>query len=379
MSENNELLQEEEKDHLGLRVEDVQNSNEKEDGVANLLRMMSDDPAVGDALAESKDGRIIERRLSIMAMPEDSPEEIRFWENFEKGLHKEIHDAGLEKWSSFVPMAARKEPERKFPLIFCLHGAHNPIQMTECYGIIQVAAREECIVICPENENWSSIDRLLAIAKENYPVDWSRVYACGYSFGGFSSSRIGLAHPEIFAGIGMGGMLFANKVKGHDLDGQWYEEYILTDAMVEKARKLELPICLLMGEHEMLGLLPVTRMPSEETRNGVIPLKSDEKMVSFNNFRRVAGCTPAIFPAPEDMQNDVERMTGIRFEETTEVFYNDRRYLAGFSKKPDGECLFVTVAIEGMVHWPSSMFGEIIWKHLRKYARNTETGELIRL
>ena len=65
----------------------------------------------------------------------------------------------------------------------------------------------------------------VAYAKAHYPVDESRIYSIGYSFGGFMSSRNVLAHPEIFAGVGMGGMLFAGHAPGHDLDGQWYEEY----------------------------------------------------------------------------------------------------------------------------------------------------------
>ena len=62
-------------------------------------------------------------------------------------------------------MAAESQPQRKFPLIFCLHGAHNPIKLTESYGVMQVAAREECIVIAPENENWENIQALLDYAR----------------------------------------------------------------------------------------------------------------------------------------------------------------------------------------------------------------------
>ncbi|MGI6056833.1 MAG: alpha/beta hydrolase-fold protein [Bilifractor sp.] len=368
-------------DHLGLRKEDVDKRNEDENqGIAGLLRLMSDDPEIGDALARSEDGEIMDHRLSLMAMPEVSEQEMRYWASYEKGLHKEVHGEGLEKWASFVPLSAASDRERRYPLIFCLHGAHNPIQMTESYGIIQVAAREECIVIAPENENWESIRRLLDVAKEEYPVDWRRVYLMGYSFGGFSASRLGLAHPEIFAGIGMGGMLFANDVAAHELDGQWYEAYSLTEEMVEKARRLGIAISLVMGEHEMLGLLPIRREPGGEAKDGVIPLKPEEKMTSFNNFRMVSGCDPAVFPQPGEEKNDIERMTGIRFEKCSERTYYGRRYLFGFNERPDGgDCTFQTVAIEGMVHWPSSMFGEILWEHLSKFARDPESGKLIRL
>lgn len=80
---------------------------------------------------------------------------------------------------------AEYNPERRFSLIFCLHGAHNPIQLTESYGIMQMAAREECIVIALENENLENILSLLDCAKVHFPVDESRIYSIGYSFGGF--------------------------------------------------------------------------------------------------------------------------------------------------------------------------------------------------
>lgn len=59
----------------------------------------------------------------------------------------------------------------KLPLIFYLHGTHNPIQLTESYGIVQVPVREECVVITPEDENWESMEELLQYDKWHYPVD----------------------------------------------------------------------------------------------------------------------------------------------------------------------------------------------------------------
>ena len=48
-------------------------------------------------------------------------------------------------------------------------------------------------------------------------------------------------------------------------------------------------------------------------------------------------------------------------------------------KEVHGECLFRTIACEKMVHWPSSMYAELIWEHISKFARDTKTGKLIRL
>ena len=247
---------------MGLTEEDVR--REQDAGPAGLFRAMGDSLADADAIAASEDGRAIAERMAVMAMDEDSEQSKAYWRGYEKGLIKETHGDRadrLNRWASYVPVAYEAAPGRRFPLIFCLHGAHNPIQLAESYGVMQLAAREECIVIAPENENLDNILALLDYAKEHYPVDGSRVYSIGYSFGGFMTSRNVLARPELFAGAGMGGMLFAGDVRAHELDGQFYPEYRLTEEMLRRAEALEVPALLFMGEREMLCLEPLHREP----------------------------------------------------------------------------------------------------------------------
>ena len=360
---------------LGLTEEDVK--RERKD-ISGLLASMGDCDADPAAIAASWDGKVIAQRMEVMGVPEDSQASRDYWAKYEKGLRKKVHGAGLSKWSSFVPLAAEREADRKFPLIFCLHGAHNPIQLTESYGIMQVAAREECVVIAPEDENWESMEKLLQYAKKHYPVDESRVYLMGYSFGGFMSSRNALAHPEVFAGVAMGGMLFAGKVRSHELDGQSYPAYALTEEMLQKAERLGMPALLFMGENEMLRLLPLWKEPAPDIRDGVIPLESRDKRQSFNNFRRAGGCGPAAFLEEGESGGEVEQRIGARFERTEIREYLERRYFIGDSINPRGECLFRTVAAENMVHWPTPAFAELAWEHLSRFARNLNTGELKR-
>lgn len=361
---------------LGLTQDDVRRRDEGP-GIAGLLNAMGDTDA-GD-VAASEDGRLIGERMGVMGMPEDSQISRDYWAGYEKGLIKTIHGEGLDKWACYVPVAADSAPERRFPLIFCLHGAHNPIQLTESYGIMQVASREECIVIAPENENWESIEALLEYARKNLPIDESRVYSIGYSFGGFMSSRNVLAHPEIFAGVGMGGMLFAGSCPAHELDGQWYAEYALTDEMLKNAERLGVPALIFMGENEMLRLLPLWKEPKGDVRDGVIPLSGNDKQRAFNNWRRAGGCPPTRFLTEGEDGAPVEKSIGARFERTEIRSYHGRRYFIGDSVNAAGECLFRTVACEKMVHWPTVMFAELVWEHISKFARNTVTGELMRL
>ncbi len=368
---------------MGLTEEDVR--REQDAGPAGLFRAMGDSLADADAIAASEDGRAIAERMAVMAMDEDSEQSKAYWRGYEKGLIKETHGDRadrLNRWASYVPVAYEAAPGRRFPLIFCLHGAHNPIQLAESYGVMQLAAREECIVIAPENENLDNILALLDYAKEHYPVDGSRVYSIGYSFGGFMTSRNVLARPELFAGAGMGGMLFAGDVRAHELDGQFYPEYRLTEEMLRRAEALEVPALLFMGEREMLCLEPLHREPEGDVRDGVIDLSAEAKRRAFDNWRRVGGCgasewKPAEFYAAS--ADPVVRSVGAEFERTEVRVERGRKYFVGDSVNDRGECLFRTVSCEGMVHWPTPSYAELAWEQIGKYARDVKTGQLIRL
>ena len=370
--------QESKEGKLGLSGEDVLHKDEGP-GIEKLFAAMGDSEADPAALAASEDGKLISQRMELMTLAEGSPEDLAYWAGYEKGLRKAVYGTGREKWASYIPLAAESQPQRKFPLIFCLHGAHNPIKLTESYGVMQVAAREECIVIAPENENWENIQALLDYAKLHFPVDERRVYSIGYSFGGFMSSRNVLAHPEVFAGVGMGGMLFAGDVRAHELDGQPYPAYELTEEMLQKAEKLQVPALLFMGENEMLRLLPLWKEPTPEIRDGVIPLESADKRRAFNRWRRVGGCGPTEFLAPNEPAEPVEASIGARFERTEIQTYHGRKYFIGDSVTSQGECLFRTVACEKMVHSATVMFAELVWEHIGKFARDPKTGNLIKL
>ena len=193
---------------------------------------------------------------------EACPEVIAYWE--EKGLHKELHDADPDKpwkkWASYLPMNYMRTGQGKYPLLFVLHGAGNPIFLAETYGYTNIAAREQMIVIIPEDETPQSIERLLDYAYAHYPVDAKRVYMVGYSLGGFMTSRHALRWPEKFAAVGVGGMLYANgEADDHEQAGLVWPGETTTVEMAKRAAEYTIPVCNCMGEYEVLGLIPVTR------------------------------------------------------------------------------------------------------------------------
>lgn len=106
-------------------------------------------------------------------------------------------------WNSYVPASAFDPANkgRKYPTIFVLHGANNPMFLMEGWGFIQAAAEREWIVIVPALEVDDFILDVLEQAKGLYPVDERRVYAAGFSYGGWCSNRLGNKYPQIFAAV----------------------------------------------------------------------------------------------------------------------------------------------------------------------------------
>lgn len=132
------------------------------------------------------------------------------WEAYEMktGYHwqdetKEGPQNNFKRWNSFVPVSAfaPENAGRKYPTIIVLHGGFNPISIIDGWGWVQEAAKREWIVIVPSIELDDIIEEILEEAKRLYPVDEERVYACGFSYGGFMSNFLGNKRPDLFAAV----------------------------------------------------------------------------------------------------------------------------------------------------------------------------------
>ena len=139
------------------------------------------------------------------------------WKEFERktGYYWDFNPEGrqnmFKKWTSFVPVSAfEKNRNKKYPVIFFLHGGFNPNSIIDGWGIVQEAAKREWIVIAPSLELDEVLEEILEQAKVLYPVDTSRVYAAGFSYGGFMSNFVGNKRPDLFAAVGPCGAPIGN-------------------------------------------------------------------------------------------------------------------------------------------------------------------------
>jgi pimeloyl-ACP methyl ester carboxylesterase len=162
-----------------------------------------------------------------MSLDDHAPEVISYWAK--RGMVKEFHgedvpmsweeyelrtgyhwrDEGhqarqnrFKRWNSFVPVSAfDPDNTRKYPVVFVLHGGFNPISIIDGWGWVQEAAKREWIVIAPSIELDDVIEEILEEAKALYPVDESRVYVAGFSYGGYMSNLLGNKRPDLFAAV----------------------------------------------------------------------------------------------------------------------------------------------------------------------------------
>ena len=174
----------------------------------------------------------------VLGVPDErSPEVMAYWAK--RGMVKEFHGGDVpmdwdeyerktgyrwhaEKynlkqnehklWVSYVPASAfrTENKDRKYPVVFALHGACNNMFLLEGWGFVQEAAKREWIVIIPSLELDDILEEILEEAKKLYPVDGGRVYATGFSYGGWASNRLGNQRPDLFAAVGPCGAAIDN-------------------------------------------------------------------------------------------------------------------------------------------------------------------------
>jgi poly(3-hydroxybutyrate) depolymerase len=98
------------------------------------------------------------------------------------------------------------------PLVINMHGMGSNADQQQMYaGFDQVADREGCIVVYPNgiDNTWDImgstdvdfISTLIDTLAARYPIDLDRVYATGFSMGGYMSHRLGCALGDRIAAI----------------------------------------------------------------------------------------------------------------------------------------------------------------------------------
>lgn len=112
-----------------------------------------------------------------------------------------------------VPEDYAKYPDKKWPVIFYLHGRHasgKNLQSLQRYGLpyyLSKGKKMDFIVVspqCPWGKNWASDDWFNPVYDEVFgklQIDDSRIYLIGMSMGGFGTWALANRMPDRFAAI----------------------------------------------------------------------------------------------------------------------------------------------------------------------------------
>ncbi len=364
----------------------------------SILKPMGNQDFDPIGYANSETGRnFVDHARFLVEHPDENAEEVyAYWK--EKGLTKRLHhwtEGDIRtKFASFVPCNISAGEKR--PLLLVLHGAHNPIYLAEFYGYTHIAAEEKLCVLIPEDENLQNIERLIDYAKANMPVDLSRVYMVGYSFGGFRSSVNGLFRPELFAGLGIGGMIFGGAAGGQDLnvgvinnvlEGTTdplpdapihYDPEPVTEELIERAAGFRVPVVHFVGEHEFTSVAPFNR--GQDFSGGRLRMDAWGKTWGTQLWRRVNGCRTYeiedCIERSQNSQNEIERRIGTLLDETHEEMHEGRKYWIGDCVSADGMRMTRFGLIEGAPHWPTVSQPRLTWAFLKGFRRNLDSGKI---
>ena len=169
------------------------------------------------------------------------------------GVIHRRREAPLADYSLYVPESY--SPDRKWPLIICLHGAYGRgdhylwswLRPAKSRGYMLLAPKSLDVTwsIMQPGRDISSVKGMLEEVCAEYSVDRDRVYLSGLSDGGTFTYLLGLSQADLFSGIA--------PVAG-DFTG-------MMDDLLRRKQGIELPICMVHGAHDHI-------FPVEQIRKG---------------------------------------------------------------------------------------------------------------
>ena len=298
-------------------------------------------------------------------------------EGVERTVYTEDLDGDGVKslWYVYVPESVKDETGT-VPVVFLMHGNTNdPRTQYETSGWAKVAADEGIILVCPEWQGHTyqgySYDPMTADTNftadsdfitgcyrrvmEEYPqIDTSRVYISGLSAGCRNTTNNGLVNTEYFAaGAGQSGP-FKNNETGLSA---------LKAGVAENKDDYDFPIIYFAGDRDEY-------LPDWDQLGSSGGLEMAQLYAELNEM--------AIPDGNDETNKD---LYGVNWDETytiTPTADSIATIKGGILTSEKGVEICMN-RIYGWGHWNYAPDAELMWDFMKKYARDTETGEIIRL
>ncbi len=312
---------------------------------------------------------------------EDDPEVYDYWKELGATRRIETDPNTGVRWISYVPDGLTGPA----PMIIDIcQGPYN----VETFGLIQFAVKQGILFASPYTHTLSDVLVTVDAMKRQYPVDESRVYIAGFSYGGIMATWLGYAAPKVFAAVNCMGTIepifYPGEIEAMDPTERRRRAFgdehaaarmahVLDDALM--AGRYKMPVIINTGTTELRSTLPLTLTPD-------VPLggwRAICKERGFNMMMRVIGHREFFYDEFEQAArggSPTERAIGVFFDRTEERVISGVRHYIG-DELVDGEALLRYIAIENLPHEPSPLSPPLLWEFLRKFRRDTKTGELI--
>ena len=338
---------------------------------------------------------------TLVNVDEHSPESVSFWAK--RGMVKEFHgedvpmdweaylathpmedpfDPGntfpqnlVKKWTSFVPVSAFEPGNtRKYPLVFVLHGAGNTVYAIDSWGFVDSAAAREWIVIAPSLECGEVIGEILKEAAELYPVDLSRVYVAGFSYGSRNTNFLAAEHPEwVAAAAPCGGFLKDPYQAMYPAGmpkrpGPQEPRYACTP---REDFFYEMPIMTVMGNCDGF---PFPVYDSNDFESMADALRYWGKV----NHTKVPS-KEEILALKDQTKTMAETYLGLPLDTGCSRVETDRGtdFAIGDFKDENGVTRIRVVCEDNHPHWPTPHLSELVFDFFDCFARDPETGKSI--
>ena len=332
----------------------------------------ANDPALRDYFTGEYARRLMGHLRTYLLCGNDpaSEELVHWWEA--RGIRKEIHmEADPDRtWVSYVPVLAVRNGYR-CPVWILNHAKGRDIMDMEAWGVVQMAAEKQVIVLTLEEGNSAENCRYILEATAGlYPVDRTRVYMAGHSFSGSVTGRIAVSDPETYAGV----CLLGSQYSGLDS----------SEEETAHAARLHMPRIDVHGTAEKI--LPFNRDTDIPASPKVVPNVTPTDMGRAACYweqafwHRLNGCRPVAEGENDGIQETscdiAERKIGTKLAHTQLRVLGGVPHYMGDITDGDGCAMIRHVAVEGAPHYPSAWCAELAWEFLHRFCRDQKTGEL---
>lgn len=306
------------------------------------------------------------------------PDVIAYWRNYGKGLHKYYHDNEdcCQRWCAYIPCSydLPENKERKYPCIIIGQRTAS-MMMYEASSFIHMAAENELIILTGNDVNEDDFfENILNTALRIYPIDPSRIYLHGHSFGAVLSGRHAIKYAKRIAGVCMSGSQY------YGADSRQKE--------IERAMKLRMPLVAVHCTKQSRNLLPYNVTPRRQMspKNRMDATTSDFSLLTgyeeLKFWRRINHCKPVGLEYMRNIQNlsadPSEQVLGIEFDRTHVEQREGVNHYFGDILDDQQTVMIRYVAVEGGPHAVPPHAGNIAWDFFKNFSRNIQTGALIR-